>query len=60
MKIQFNDEATTLYEYPSEASLLDDQENAKSDLEVTSTGGSSPGLPIPFRKLKHFAWNFLK
>ncbi|KAK6631854.1 hypothetical protein RUM43_013920 [Polyplax serrata] len=48
MKIQFNDEATTMFEYPSEASLMEDQSNVKPESE-TSTCPRTPGLPIALR-----------
>lgn len=49
MNIQFNDEATTLFEYPSEESLLDDQENGNPE-EASLSGVTSPALPNPFGK----------
>lgn len=43
LRIQFNDQATTLFEYPSEASLLDET----TQVHASTTPPPPPPVPVP-------------
>ncbi|XP_026274450.1 uncharacterized protein LOC113203792 [Frankliniella occidentalis] len=54
LRIQFNDEATTMFEYPSEASLLEDGAHGAAPPPPPSgpapappSSAPAPGLPVP-------------
>ncbi|GFG36132.1 hypothetical protein Cfor_10778, partial [Coptotermes formosanus] len=53
LRITFNDAATTMFEYPSEASLLDEASSLPSS-SLSSQAGltlpTSPGVPVPLGK----------
>lgn len=53
LRIKFNDAATTMFEYPSEASLLDDTLSPSSG-SLSSQAGvtlpTSPGVSVPLGK----------
>jgi hypothetical protein len=53
LRIKFNDAATTLFEYPSEASLLDEALSPAPGSLLSKTGvtlPTSPGVPVPLGK----------
>ena len=53
LRITFNDAATTLFEYPSEASLLGEASSPPSSSLSSQTGltlPTSPGVPVPLGK----------
>ena len=53
LRIKFNDAATTMFEYPSEASLLDEALSPPSGLLSSQAGvtlPTSPGVPVPLGK----------